>query len=259
MKVAQLTPGTGNFFCENCLHDSALVKGLTQLGVEASIIPMYLPIMEEDPVTSSQETPIQFGGVNTYLQQKSALFRHTPSWIDSLMNTPAVLNYAASRPSTTKASLVGEILVSMLKGQQGNQSKEIRKLATYIHDHIKPDVVILSNIMLLGLAAPLKSHLNVPIICSMQGEDVYMDEVPEPYSTQAWELIREKCSDVSHFIAVSDYYANEMKRRLSLTDEDVSVVHSGIDINGYEPKQDNGHIKTVTFMSRGLCCGRRFI
>jgi glycosyltransferase involved in cell wall biosynthesis len=250
MNILQLTPGTGNFYCENCLHDSALVTGLQKIGCSATLVPMYLPVLEDRPSGNSKAS-VQFGGVNTYLQQSSALFRHTPAWIDSLFNTGPVLKFAASRPATTKAALVGEILVSMLRGIKGYQVKEINKLIEYLRSYHQPDVIILSNIMLLGLAQPLKEALGVPVVCSLQGEDVYIDHVPEPYRTEAWMLVKEQSVHASCFIGVSHYYSEEMTKRLNLPKDLVSTVHSGVNTSMFVPKTKDGTTpKTVMFLSR---------
>ena len=79
MKIILLTPGTGSYYCGVCMRDNALAKELIRQGHEAIILPMYLPLTLEES-SASPDTPIFFGGINVYLQQKLAIFRreHAP-------------------------------------------------------------------------------------------------------------------------------------------------------------------------------------
>jgi chorismate-pyruvate lyase len=43
MRIIQLTPGTGSFYCGTCLRDNALVAELRRQGHDALLVPLYLP------------------------------------------------------------------------------------------------------------------------------------------------------------------------------------------------------------------------
>jgi len=91
MKIIYLVPGAGNlFYCENCLRDSGRVRVLRDLGHDAIVLPLYLPLAT-DAEHCQADAPVFFGGVNVYLQQKSVLFRKMPRWIDRLFDSPKLL------------------------------------------------------------------------------------------------------------------------------------------------------------------------
>ena len=69
--------------------------------------------------------------------------------------------------------------------------------------------------LLIGLAKPLKEALNVPIVCTLQGEDLFLDGLSDPYRKQALDLIRSQVQNVDGFLAVSEYYADFMPRYLA--------------------------------------------
>jgi len=233
MRIVQLTPGTGNFYCGTCLRDNALVSALRKQGHDAVLLPMYLPhFVDEESVAG--EAPLFFGGINVYLQQKSAFFRGTPAWMDRWLDSPALLHRAATHAGMTSARDLGELTLSMLRGEEGRQAKELEKLISWLaKSENRPDVVSLSNGLLIGLARRIKEALNVPVVCTLQGEDSFVDALPDPES--CWQTLRERAVDVTRFIAVSGYYGETMRQRLALPPEQVEVVYNGINLGGYAP------------------------
>ena len=100
MKVTFLTAGTGSYYCGACMRDNTLVTALHRDGHQLALLPMYLPMqLDEEVLPQVQEAPIFFGGINVYLQQKFSFFRHTPRWLDSLLNGAGLLRAAARRSS----------------------------------------------------------------------------------------------------------------------------------------------------------------
>jgi hypothetical protein len=114
MRVVQVIPSVGDsFYCENCLRDVGLVSALRKQGHEVLMLPMYLPVdLDEDE--PSVQTPIFFGGINVYLQQKSAFFRKTPRWIDRLFDSPALLRWVGRKSNMTRASDLGRMTISLM-------------------------------------------------------------------------------------------------------------------------------------------------
>jgi len=125
--------------------------------------------------------------------------------------------------------------VSMLKGVEGNQRKEFGKLLDWLLSEPLPDVVSLPNSLLIGLAGPIKGALKRPVSCTLQGEDLFLEGLPEPYRSQSLELIRRHIDDVDMFIAVSEYCAGYMSGYLDIPERKMSVVPLGINLKGYEP------------------------
>jgi glycosyltransferase involved in cell wall biosynthesis len=256
MRIVQVTPSAGDsFYCENCLRDAALAKAVLKLGHDMLMVPMYLPLQAGEKETPG-DTPIFFGGINVYLQQKSALFRKTPRWLDRLFDSPKLLTWVGRKAGMTSARDLGEMTVSMLRGEKGRQTKELDRLVEWLdRQDSKPDIVCLSNILLVGLAGPIKQRLGVPVVCLLQDEDGFLDGLPSQYSQQAWRILVERASDVNAFIAVSKYYADVMRQRLGLQQDRVHVVYTGISLYGYEPRRAAPETPTIGYLSR-MCSDR---
>jgi glycosyltransferase involved in cell wall biosynthesis len=251
MKIAQLTPGSGdNFYCENCLRDAALVRTMRELGHDVLMIPMYLPL-QADKSERISNAPIFFGGINVYLQQKLPVFRKTPRWIDKLFDRPRLLEWVGKMAGMTSAKDLGQTTISMLRGEDGRQVKELDRLVGWLQQpENKPDVVCLSNALLAGLVKSIKARLGVPVVCLLQDEDGFLDGLAEPYAKQAWEILAQRAGDVDAFIAVSRYFADTMRQRLELDADRVHVVHTGIPLEGYEERVVGPEVPAVGYLSR---------
>jgi glycosyltransferase involved in cell wall biosynthesis len=234
MRIVQLTPGAGeNFYCENCLRDHAVVRQLQRDGHDILMVPMYLPSISEFHTQS--DLPVFFGGINVYLQQKFKLFRKTPRWLDRMLDSPALLRAAGAMSGMTRAKDLGETTVSMLEGEQGAQTKEIDRLVAFLADQPRADVVSLSNIMLGGLTRRLQEELGVPVVATCQDEDAFLDSLPEPYASRAWELLSQRARQLDGLMVTSEYYRGVMAERLGMSAEAFEVVPNGIDPEGYAP------------------------
>ena len=247
MKIVQLTPGAGDsFYCENCLRDGALAAALRTIGHDAATVPLYLPL----PTGEGSDKEVFFGGVNVFLQQKSALFRKTPRWLDRLFDSPRLLRWAGKKSGMTSAREVGETLLSMLRGEHGRQVKELDRLVDFLATHEKPDIVALSNALLLGMVGRIKAALDVPVVCSLQDEKGYVDALDEPQRGQVWHVIRERARDVDAFIAPSRFYRSAMQRRLELPDERFHVIPNAIDPDPFEPAEAPPSEPAVGYLSQ---------
>jgi len=251
MKIAQITPSSGDsFYCENCLRDIALVKAIKQLGHDILMVPLYLPV-ESDSGEPVSDAPIFFGGINVFLQQKSILFRKTPRWMDRWLDSPRLLKWVGRRAGMTSAQELGETTLSMLSGENGRQIKELDRLVEWLSlRENRPDVVCLSNILLAGLVRRIKDKLGVPVVCLLQDEDGFVDGLGEPYARQAWDMLAERARDIDGFVAVSNYFAGVMQRRLRLAPEKMHVVYMGISLDGYEAAPSGVDKPTIGFLSR---------
>lgn len=252
MRILQLTPGTGNFHCGTCLRDHTLVKALGRLGHEATMAPLYLPLVldTEDPDLIARRP--MFGGINLYLQQKARLFRSTPIWLDRLFDSRRLLRWASQHTGMTKANDLGDITISILRGEQGRQVKELQKMIDWLVSQPRPDVVCLSNAMMVGMARQIKVQLGVPVGCTLQGEDTFVDSLPRFYRDQAWQTMAERARDIDGFIAISNYYADLMKQRLHLPTDRVHVVHNGIMLDGHDPANNPPDPPVLGYLAK-LC------
>ena len=233
MNIVQITPGAGGMYCGGCFRDNALVAALRKQGHETLMVPLYLPLTL-DEADQSAGTPTFFGGINVYLEQKSALFRKAPKWLHSLLASPALLKWASKYSARTRAADVGDLMLSMLRGEEGNQARELNDLITWLKTQPKPDVICLSNALLVGMARKLKTELNCAVTCLLGGEDAFLDGLPPSVRDTAWKTLSERCRDVDLFLPPTRYFGELMGRRLSLRAEQVRVVPNGINLAGYD-------------------------
>jgi len=233
MHLVQITPGAGAMYCGNCFRDNALVRELRHLGHEVTMVPLYLPLTL-DETDESAGTPIFFGGISVYLEQKSSLFQRAPHWLRRMLASRKLLAWAGARAAKTKAAEVGDMMLSMLRGEEGRQARELDELIAWLKTQSPPEVVCLSNALLVGLTRKLKAELRTKVIVTLQGEDAFLDGLPDSHREAAWQLLRERAADVDHFIAPTRYFADLMTRRLQLPPDKVSVVYNGISLDGYD-------------------------
>jgi len=233
MRVLSITAGAGDMYCGSCLRDNALAAELQRQGHDVTLLPLYTPTRTDEPNVSGSR--VFLGGISVYLEQHVPLFRRTPALLDRLWDSAAVLRLATGRGVTTDPKDLGELTVSMLRGEEGFQKKEIVKLVGHLKAQRPYDVVSLPNSILLGLAPALKRELRRPISCTLQGEDLFLEGLLEPYRSEAKDLIRRQAPAADVFVAVSDYYAGFMRRYLDLPIEKIRVAPLGISAFGLGP------------------------
>ena len=259
MKIVYIVPGTGGtFYCQNCMRDIELVRTLRRAGHEVLMVPVYLPLLVDAP-DINDDTPVFFGGINCYLQQKFPFFRKSPRWLDKLFDGAWMLRQAAKKEGSTEAAGLGPMTLSMLEGPDGHQKKELDRMIAWLRDQEKPDVVHLSNALLLGMARTLKEALDCPLFCSLQDEEPWIEAIDEPYRQLCWEAMTHCGNDVDAFVAVSQWYADVMKKRMALPDDKVHVVHLGIktpETNGNALSFDPPVIGYLSKMTDSLGLGK---
>lgn len=226
------------------------MRALRTAGHDVTLVPMYLPLQIRNPEPLAA-TPIFFGGLNVYLQQKFNFFAKTPQWMDRWLDSPLLLRGVAKLSSMTRAKDLGETTLSMLAGRDGRQTKEIDRLADWLAVlPEKPDVILLSNALLSGLAGPLRQRLDVPIVCLLQDEDGFLDGLGQPWAEQAWQKLRENAATIDHFIAVSGYYRDVMIARAALPAEKISVIAAGVDTVLFTPPSGLPDPPTIGYLGR---------
>jgi glycosyltransferase involved in cell wall biosynthesis len=249
MKILYLTGGAGQMYCGSCLRDNALATELIARGHDVVLLPVYTPTLTDEPNVSSDK--VFFGGISVYLEQYLPMFRKSPRWLDRLWDSTPMLQLASRRSISTSPKMLGELTVSMLKGEAGFQHKEILKLTEWLSHEPAPDVISLPYTLLLGMAKPLKDALGRPICCTLQGEDLFLEGLQEPYRSESKELIRQNVEHVDAFIAVSEYYAEFMPDYLGIPRDKIHVVPLGINLQGYEMRvREHDQPFTVGFFAR---------
>ena len=249
MNIVQIIPGSGgSFYCGNCLRDSKYVVALREQGHQVIKIPMYLPIFSDEHDIG--EIPVFYGAVSIYLKQLYPIFRKAPQWVDGLLNSKPLLKMAASMAGSTNAKGLEEMTVSMLLGEDGKQQEELERLVEWMAEHCKPDIVHISNALLLGLAHRIKEKLNVPIVCSLQDEDVWVDAMKPEFQNKIWNLMSIKAKDVDQFIGVSHYFSKVMKDRMNLPPEKIQSLYLGVDPDDYEFIPISNKARNIGYISR---------
>lgn len=248
MNILSITAGAAGMYCGSCSRDNALAVELLRRGHRVTLLPLYTPTNPDE--TNVSHKRVLFGGISIYLQQYSSFFRHSPKWLDRLLDSPWIINAFASRSLSTDPRLLGDLTISMLEGDRGVLRKEFDKLLEWIADEPLPDVINLPNSLLIGLAAPLKRALQRPVCCTLQGEDLFLNGLIEPYRGRAIELIRRQVPDVDRFLSVSAAYVPVMSSMLGITAERVSVVPLGINLAGYARRAHQGEPFRVGYFAR---------
>jgi glycosyltransferase involved in cell wall biosynthesis len=249
MKIVHIVPGFGGtFYCGNCLRDSGVVASLKSMGHDAVTLPMYLPLTLNGQV-NDEGIPVFYGAVNIYLKQ-FPVFRHMPKWFEKLMDSPPVLKFAAKKSGSTRASGLEDLTESMLMGAEGHQSEELQQLVDFLKYHEKPDVIHVSNVLLLGMAKKLREEVKVPVVYSLQDEDVWVDAMHENRREKMWQLLAEKAKDVDAFIAVSDFFAGVMQKKMSIPAEKLHVLHVGVRPEAYIYSNPSANPQVIGYLSR---------
>lgn len=249
MKIAYIVPGSGgSFYCGNCFRDSTFLKALQRSGHDIIIVPMYLPLTTDH--ANQYDVPIFYGAVNLYLKQLIPLLRRLPRFVQRFFDSSYVLRFAARQSGSTHAAKLEDMTVSMLKGVNGNQSDDLQTMITWFKEHLQPDVVHLSNALLLGLAPALKTSLNVRVVCSLQDEDEWLDEMTTAPQEESYRLMAHNAAFVDQFISVSQYFSMLMQPRLMLPEHKIKVIYNGIDVKNYTPKTDVPTTHVLGYISK---------
>jgi len=250
MRIAYITAGAAGMFCGSCMHDNTLVAALVAGGHDALLIPTYTPIRTDEADVSQKR--VFFGGINVYLQEKFAVFRHTPWLLDRALDARRLLGWVSRFAVNTKYEDLGELTVSILQGEHGHQRKEVAKLVRWLKQEIKPEIVNLTNVLLSGMVHEVKRKLGVPVMGTLQGDDIFLDALPEPWRGRALALIREHCREMDGFIATSGYYAGYMSDYLAIPRQRIHVVYPGLNLRGHGGLRAaaNGTPFTVGYFAR---------
>jgi glycosyltransferase involved in cell wall biosynthesis len=249
LKIIHVIPGSGgSFYCGNCLRDSKYFDALRKIGHDAIKIPMYLPLFSDEHDIS--DVPVFYGAISIYLKQLYPIFERAPAWFDKLLNSKPMLKLAASMAGSTRAKGLEEMTISMLEGERGKQHEELERMTDWMCDHFKPDVVHLSNALLLGLAKKLKEKLQVPVVCTLQDEDVWVDVMSDQSRKTVWNLMADNAAYVDRFISVSQYFADVVTKKMNLTPEKITSIHIGVDPDDYQYINSAEKRRTIGFISR---------
>lgn len=250
MRIVHLTPGTGSFHCGSCLRDNALIKALRVRKHDAIMVPLYLPLVT-DNLAANPEIDIQVGGVSLYLAQKMPWTRHLPRFIHRWLNSPDRLRNASKKMGMTAAATLGEMTLGSLQGKDSTQWSEWQRLVDWLKTQPKPDVISLSNSLLCGLVPALAEEFpGTKIVVSLQGEDSFLDTLPEPFKEQCWDALRAIARKVTLFVSPSQFYADLINKRLGLDGSQMRVVPNGMDLHSFPTADPDPNFPTIGYFAR---------
>ena len=230
IKIIYLTAGAGGMFCGSCMHDNALATALKGAGWDVQLVSTYTPIRTDDVDVSVDH--VLFGGLNVYLQQKIPLFRYLPSAVNRYLDSPKLIRRLTAKAAGTDPKTLGSLAVSMLKGTNGNQRKEVRRMCKWL-TLAKPDVLVFSNILIGGCLPEIKRQLDVPVLVTLQGDDVFLDSLLPKFKQQCVDLIGKVADSVDGFIVHSEFYAEYISNYLSIDRAKFHVTPLGLDVGPF--------------------------
>jgi glycosyltransferase involved in cell wall biosynthesis len=230
MKIVYLITGSGgSFYCGNCYRDMIYLRAIRKVpGIEATAIPLYLP-PEVTNVESGLDNNVFFGAISMYLREKVPFLKNMPVFLDKIFDSAPMLRMAAKRAGTTRTEGLEEMTLNMIKGENAFPEKELQRLVDYLCKDGKPDIIHLSNALIIGLARQLKRKMDVKIVCSLLNEDDWIDEMAEPFQSNAWKLIAREANNVDVFLTPSNYYKEFFISKTGITDLNFNVVPLGLD------------------------------
>lgn len=250
MKIVHIVPGSGDsFYCQNCMRDRDLLRALQAQGHDVILVPMYLPLFSEGTEMTAQ-SPLFYGAVRVYIEQYLPWLARAPRWLKALLDSRRLLRWIALKASSTRAQGLEGMTLSVLNGEQGGQKEELDRLVRWLADECRPDILHISNALLLGLAGRIHRELGIPVVCTLQDEDTWIDTM-EPWATQeAWAIMSKRCADIAAFVPVSQYYSEIMQRRLGIAAQRMHVIPIGIDTRDYGQAQPSPDAPIIGFLSR---------
>lgn len=249
MHVAIVTAGGAGMFCGSCMHDNSWAKALRAAGVEVSLIPLYTPIRVDEEDQSSK--PVFFGGINTYLSSRWTWWSRVPRVLTRWLDSPAIIRLATRRAISTEARELGAMTLSMVQGEDGPHRQAGDELAQFLAQ-LKPDVVCFSNALLSGTLRSLRKAYAGPVYCVLQGDDIFLDGLIEPFRSQVLRQLSERAAEFDGFITHSRYYRDYMADYLSLPVARFHQLPLAIDCTAYEgqPRPALNSIPTIGYFAR---------
>ena len=231
MRIAYIAAGAAGSYCGACARDVALARGLIARGHDVVLLPLYTPLRSDTAAPGL--TRVFYGGINSYLQQRFAFFRKTPRFVDWLFDRPWLLKLASRFAIETRPEELGEMTVSVLRGAEGPQRKELERLIGFLEREQRPDVVNVTNSLLSAVAPEIKRRLGVQLFCTLQGEESFVARLPRPHRDEATSLMRRHAQHYDLLFSPGEAYAEEMSAFLAVPRERIRVVRSGIELTPY--------------------------
>ncbi len=240
MKVIYLITGSGgSFYCANCYRDMLYFRAIRKMpGITANAVPLYLP-PDDAGTETGFDKHIFFGAISMFLREKVGFLKNMPVFLEKFFDLKPFLKLAARQAGTTSTEGYEELTINMIEGDNAFRKKEVDRLVSYLVKDGKPDVVHLSNALILGLARQLKNRIKAKVVCSLLNEDDWIDDMSEPWRSKAWEMIGRESVYVDHFITPSNYYRQLFISKTGVNGDNIHVIPLG-----FEPEPPFGKRNT---------------
>jgi glycosyltransferase involved in cell wall biosynthesis len=252
LKIIYIASGAANMYCGSCMHDNALAAAMKAVGEDVSLFPLYTPMrLDEESVGERQ---IFYGGIKAYLMQKYPRPFFGRDLLFKLAGSQAILRLMPHFDIGSAVDPVAnaQLTISMLKGEQGNQRELLQELVQWIKSTYQPDIIHVTNALLIGIVHEFKRSLQVPVTCGLHGEDIFLEGMPQPYQQEALDIIRERAAEVDRFLAISTYYSDMFSKWVGLDRSRIDVVWPGVALHDYRdlPAESTAHPLTIGFLAR---------
>lgn len=201
-------------------------------GIVAKAIPLYLPPDSTTLKESGFDSNVFFGAISMYLREKVGFLRNMPAFFDKFLDAGLFLKLAAKQAGTTSSEGYEELTINMIEGDNAFRKSEVDRLVKYLSRDGKPDIIHLSNALILGIARQLKKRMDVKIVCSLLNEDDWIDDMAEPFRSRAWQMIAREAGYVDSFVTPSRYYKDFFIQRTGINGNNVSIIPLGFDPEG---------------------------
>jgi glycosyltransferase involved in cell wall biosynthesis len=229
VKIAIIAAGAGGMYCGSCIRDNALASELMAEGHDVVLLPIYTPMRTDEEGVAVDH--VFYGAVSVFLEQKMPWFARVPRWLRGWLDHPALLRHIPMSSSATNAKQLGELTLSTLRGEKGRQRAELEHMARWLADHYQPEIIQLSNSMLLGFVRELRHYLpQAKIVCALQGEDIFLDDLEEPYRSEVIDLMGRRAQECDLFLSTSEFYVEPMARLLKLDRARIVPARIGIHV-----------------------------
>ncbi len=232
MHIAFVTAGGAGMFCGSCMQDNAIARALMQLDCEVSLIPTYTPIRVDQENMS--QTPVYLGGINLYLDNSLGFWKHLPRPLVSWLDHPRVIKWATSFGIKNDGADLGPMTLSMLNGESGPMQREYQVFVDHLVDDLKPDVILFTNALLSGVMPLLNKRYSKPIFCLLQGDDLFLNQLPAQYRQTSIDSIRKNSEQFAGFITHTRVYADLMSEFLGIDRNRFLQIPLSVDVEAHE-------------------------
>ncbi|MCX6302911.1 MAG: glycosyltransferase family 4 protein [Bacteroidia bacterium] len=231
MKIVYLITGSGgSFYCANCYRDMLYFRAIRKVpGTTVQAVPLYLPPDREISDENEFDKEVFFGAISLYLREKVKIFRNMPAFLEKFFDSRPFLKLASGMAGTTRTEGLEDLTLNMIEGDNAFRKNEMDRLVSYLIKDGKPDVIHLSNALILGLARQLKKRMDVKIVCSLLNEDDWIDDMTEPYRSKAWSMIAAESIYVDSFVTPSRYFKEIVIKKTGLMGNNIHIVPLGFD------------------------------